>query len=313
MKLAMVGLGRMGGNMAERLLRGGHQVVANARSADSVKEAEAHGAIGARSLEEVAQKLEPPRVIWLMIPVGKPVEETIKVLRPLLSRGDIIVDGGNSRFSDSVRRAEELKAAGIGFLDSGTSGGVWGLKEGYCLMIGGEEEHFRKVEPVFKTLAPPKGYAHVGRAGAGHYTKMIHNAIEYAMLQAYGEGFEMLQASGFDLDLRRIAELWTQGAVVRSWLLDLLVLALKEDPKLSSIRGYVEDSGMGRWTVLEAVERGVPVPALADSLFARFASRQEESFSAKVIAALRNQFGGHAVREAGDAAVPRAPREVKEK
>lgn len=296
MKLAMVGLGRMGGNMVERLLRGGHEVVAYARSADSIREAESHGAIGARTLEELVAKLETPRIVWLMIPVGKPVEETIGALRPLLERGDIIVDGGNSRFSDSARRAEELQGAGIGFLDSGTSGGVWGLKEGYCLMIGGEAADFRKLEPIFATLAPPEGYAHVGRAGAGHYTKMIHNAIEYAMLQSYGEGFEMLQASGFDLDLSRIAELWTHGAVVRSWLLDLLVLALKEDPKLASIRGYVDDSGMGRWTVLEAVDRAVPVPAFADSLFARFASRQEESFSAKVIAALRNQFGGHAVR-----------------
>jgi len=296
MKLAMVGLGRMGGNMVERLLRGGHEVVAYARSADSIKEAESHGAIGARTLEEVVAKLDPPRVVWLMIPVGKPVEETIKALRPLLGKGDIIVDGGNSRFSDSERRAEELKAAGIGFLDSGTSGGVWGLKEGYCLMVGGEAKDFRTLEPVFATLAPPDGYAHVGRAGSGHYTKMIHNAIEYAMLQSYGEGFEMLQASGFDLDLSRIAELWTHGAVVRSWLLDLLVRALKEDPKLASIRGYVDDSGMGRWTVLEAVERAVPVPAFADSLFARFSSRQQESFSSKVIAALRNQFGGHAVK-----------------
>jgi len=233
-----------------------------------------------------------------MIPVGPPVEETISALRPLLARGDIVVDGGNSRFIDSVRRAGELAADGIGFLDAGTSGGVWGLKEGYCLMIGGEAEHFRKVEPVFKTLAPPEGYAHVGRAGAGHYTKMIHNAIEYAMLQAYGEGFAMLEASDFDLDLRRVAALWTHGAVVRSWLLDLLARALEDDPELAAIEGYVEDSGMGRWTVHEAVEMAVPVPALADALFARFASRQPDSFSAKVIAALRKQFGGHAVRRA---------------
>ncbi len=296
MKLGMIGLGRMGGNMAERLIAGGHQVVAHARSAESVAQAQEKGAIGAHSLEEVVGALDPPRVVWLMIPVGKPVEETIGKLRPMLSRGDILVDGGNSRFSDSTRRARELAEAGLGFLDSGTSGGVWGLKEGYCLMVGGEEKFFRLVEPAFKTLAPKDGYAHVGPPGAGHYVKMIHNAIEYAMLQAYGEGFEMLQVSGFDLDLRQIARLWTHGAVVRSWLLDLLVLALEEDPKLTAIKGYVEDSGMGRWTLQEAIERAVPTPALADSLFARFASRQPESFSAKVIAALRNQFGGHAVK-----------------
>jgi 6-phosphogluconate dehydrogenase len=296
MKIGMVGLGRMGGNMTQRLLEGGHQVVAYARSAESVREAVGRGAIGAASLEELVGKLEAPRVVWLMIPVGRPVEETIRQLQPRLARGDVIVDGGNSRFSDSARRARELAADGIGFLDSGTSGGVWGLAEGYCLMIGGEERDFSRVEPVFRTLAPPEGYAHVGPAGAGHYVKMVHNAIEYAMLQSYGEGFELLQVSEFGLDLRRIAELWTRGAVVRSWLLDLLVLALKEDPKLASIQGYVEDSGMGRWTIHEAVERGVPVPAMADSLFARFASRQTESFSAKVIAALRNQFGGHAVK-----------------
>ncbi|MFN2386705.1 MAG: phosphogluconate dehydrogenase (NAD(+)-dependent, decarboxylating) [Thermoanaerobaculia bacterium] len=296
MKIGMVGLGRMGGNMTERLLEGGHQVVAYARSAESVREAVGRGAIGAGSLEELVGKLEAPRVVWLMIPVGRPVEETIRELRSRLAPGDVVVDGGNSRFSDSERRARELAADGIGFLDSGTSGGVWGLKEGYCLMIGGEARDFDRVEPVFRTLAPPEGYAHIGPAGAGHYVKMVHNAIEYAMLQSYGEGFELLQVSEYGLDLRRIAELWTRGAVVRSWLLDLLVLALREDPKLASIEGYVEDSGMGRWTIHEAVDRGVPVPVMADSLFARFVSRQTDSFSAKVIAALRNQFGGHAVK-----------------
>lgn len=298
MKLAMIGLGRMGGSMTERLVNDGHEVVAYAPDAAAVAAAEKRGAIGAHSVAEVVRKLDPPRVVWLMIPVGPPVEETINALRPLLARGDIVVDGGNSRFTDSVRRAGELAADGIGFLDAGTSGGVWGLKEGYCLMIGGEADHFRKVEPVFKTLAPPEGYAHVGCAGAGHYTKMIHNAIEYAMLQVYGEGFAMLEASDFDLDLRRVAALWTHGAVVRSWLLDLLARALKDDPELAAIEGYVEDSGMGRWTVHEAVEMAIPVPALADALFARFASRQTDSFSAKVIAALRKQFGGHAVKPA---------------
>jgi 6-phosphogluconate dehydrogenase len=295
MKLGFVGLGRMGGNMVRRLLADGHEVVAWARSAESVQEAVSEGAIGVTSLEEVAAGLSPPRVVWLMIPAGPPVEQSIATLRPLLSAGDVIVDGGNSRFSDSARRAAELEKDGIGFLDAGTSGGIWGRKNGYCLMVGGRSDHFQKVEPVFKTLAPPQGYAHVGAPGAGHFTKMVHNAIEYAMLQGYGEGFEMLQASGYDLDLLQVARLWTHASVVRSWLLDLLVLALENDPKLATIKGFVQDSGEGRWTLHEAIERAVPMPALADALFARFYSRQPESFSAKVIAALRSQFGGHAV------------------
>jgi 6-phosphogluconate dehydrogenase len=296
MKLGFVGLGRMGGNMVERLLEGGHEIVAYARSEDSIRDAESRGAAGARSLEELAGKLTPPRVVWLMIPAGKPVEDTVARLAALLSAGDVIVDGGNSRFSDSARHASDLAAVEIGFLDCGTSGGVWGLKNGYCLMAGGKAEHFRLVEPALKTLAPQDGYAHVGPAGAGHYVKMVHNAIEYSMLQGYGEGFEMLQASGYDLDLLQVSRLWTHASVVRSWLLDLLVRALEQDPRLADIRGYVEDSGEGRWTLHEAIERSVPVPALADALFARFSSRQKESFSAKVIAALRNQFGGHTVQ-----------------
>lgn len=295
MKLGFVGLGRMGGNMVRRLLADGHQVVAWARSPESVQEAVSDGAIGATSLEEVAAGLSPPRIVWLMIPAGPPVEQSIAALRPLLSAGDVIVDGGNSRFSDSARRAADLEKDGIGFLDAGTSGGIWGRKNGYCLMVGGRSDHFQKVEPVFKTLAPPEGYAHVGAPGAGHFTKMVHNAIEYSMLQGYGEGFELLQASGYDLDLLQVARLWTHASVVRSWLLDLLVLALENDPKLATIKGFVEDSGEGRWTLHEAIERAVPMPALADALFARFYSRQPESFSAKVIAALRSQFGGHAV------------------
>jgi 6-phosphogluconate dehydrogenase len=231
-----------------------------------------------------------------MIPAGKPVEDSLAELSRLASRGDVLVDGGNSRFSDSSRRAAELARLGIGFLDAGTSGGIWGLRNGYCLMVGGDADSFRRVEPALQTLAPPGGYAHVGPAGAGHYVKMVHNAIEYSMLQGFGEGFEMLQASGFGLDLHQIASLWTHASVVRSWLLDLLVLALQEDPKLAAIKGYVEDSGEGRWTLHEAIERAVPMPTLADALFARFASRQPESFSAKVIAALRNQFGGHTVK-----------------
>ena len=295
MKLGFVGLGRMGGNMVRRLLEGGHEIVAWARSEESVKEAAARGAVGATSLEDVASRLTPPRVVWLMIPAGDPVEKSVATLRTVLSAGDVIVDGGNSRFSDSARRAAELEKAGIGFLDAGTSGGIWGFKNGYCLMVGGRSDHFRKVEPAFKTLAPPEGYAHVGAPGSGHFVKMVHNAVEYTMLQGYGEGFEMLQASGYDLDLLQISKLWTHASVVRSWLLDLLVLALEADPKLASIKGYVEDSGEGRWTLHEAIERAVPTPALAAALFARFSSRQPESFSAKVIAALRAQFGGHGV------------------
>ena len=295
MKLGFVGLGRMGANMVRRLLADGHEVVAWARSEDSVKAAVADGALGAASLEDVAFRLAPPRVVWLMIPAGDPVEQSIAALRPLLSAGDVVVDGGNSRFSDSARRAADLEKDRVGFLDAGTSGGVWGLKYGYCLMVGGRSDHFRLVEPAFKTLAPPEGYAHVGAPGSGHFTKMVHNAIEYAMLQGYGEGFEMLQASGYDLDLLQVSRLWTHASVVRSWLLDLLVLALENDPKLATVKGFVQDSGEGRWTLHEAIERAVPMPALADALFARFYSRQPESFAAKVIAALRNQFGGHAV------------------
>jgi 6-phosphogluconate dehydrogenase len=295
MRLGFVGLGRMGGNMVRRLLADGHEIVAWARSEESVREAAAGGAVAATSLEDVAARLTPPRVVWLMIPAGDPVEKSIAGLRPLLSAGDVIVDGGNSRFSDSARRAADLEKDRIGFLDAGTSGGVWGLKYGYCLMVGGLSDHFRVVEPAFKTLAPPDGYAHVGAPGAGHFVKMVHNAIEYVMLQGYGEGLEILQASGYDLDLLQISKLWTHASVVRSWLLDLLVRALEADPKLATVKGFVEDSGEGRWTLHEAIERAVPMPALADSLFARFYSRQPESFSAKVIAALRNQFGGHAV------------------
>jgi 6-phosphogluconate dehydrogenase len=297
MKLGFVGLGKMGGNMVRRLLADGHEIVAWARSAEPVREAVSEGAVGAASLEDVVARLHPPRVVWLMIPAGDPVESSIAALRPLLSAGDVIVDGGNSRFSDSARRAADLAKDGIGFLDAGTSGGIWGRQNGYCLMVGGGAAHFRKVEPAFRTLAPPDGYAHVGAPGSGHFVKMVHNAVEYAMLQGYGEGLEMLQASGYDLDLLQISRLWTHASVVRSWLLDLLVLALDGDPKLASIKGYVQDSGEGRWTLHEAIERAVPMPALAGALFARFTSRQTESFSAKVIAALRNQFGGHAVEK----------------
>lgn len=297
MKLGFVGLGKMGGNMVRRLLADGHEVVAWARGPEAIQEAVSYGAVGATSLQDIVPRLSPPRVVWLMIPAGDPVESSVATLRPLLAAGDVIVDGGNSRFSDSARRAAELAKSGIGFLDAGTSGGIWGRVNGYCLMVGGTPEHFRTVEPAFRTLAPPDGYAHVGAAGSGHFVKMVHNAVEYAMLQGYGEGFEMLQASGYDLDLLKISRLWTHASVVRSWLLDLLVLALEKDPQLAAIKGYVQDSGEGRWTLHEAIERAVPMPALAAALFSRFTSRQTESFSAKVIAALRNQFGGHAVEK----------------
>ncbi|MEO8190655.1 MAG: phosphogluconate dehydrogenase (NAD(+)-dependent, decarboxylating) [Acidobacteriota bacterium] len=296
MKLGFVGLGKMGGNMVQRLLRDRHEVVAYARSADSVKEAESHGAKGASSLAAVVAQLSTPRVVWLMIPAGKPVDDSIAELKTLLSPGDIVVDGGNSRWTDSARRAAELSAGGIGFLDSGTSGGVWGLDNGYCLMVGGTPENFRVVEPAFATLAPPDGYAHVGAPGAGHYVKMVHNAIEYSMMQGYAEGFELLAKSDYNLKLDQISRLWTHASVVRSWLLDLLVLAFEKDPGLSGIRGYVEDSGEGRWTLQDAIDKAVPMPGLAGALFARFASRQPDAFAAKVNAALRNEFGGHAVK-----------------
>jgi 6-phosphogluconate dehydrogenase len=288
MKLGMVGLGRMGGNMTERLRRDGHEVETYARTAPERT---------AGSLVELAGAVDQPRVIWLMIPAGDPTEHAFQTLLPLLEDGDTVIDGGNSNFRDSQRRAGEAKRKGVYFLDAGVSGGIWGLTEGYCVMVGGDEEGFRIVEPVFRTLAPEGGYAHVGPSGAGHFVKMVHNGIEYGLMQAYAEGFELLHAiPDYELDLRQIAALWQHGSVVRSWLLELLEAALTEDPALEQIRGYVEDSGEGRWTVHEAIESAVPVPAIALALFSRFASRQDESFAAKINAALRKQFGGHAVR-----------------
>jgi 6-phosphogluconate dehydrogenase len=290
MKLGMVGLGRMGANMVERLRQGGHEVETYARTAPERT---------ADSLVELATKLEQPRVVWLMIPSGDPTEKAFQTLLPLLEDGDTVVDGGNSNFRDSMRRAGQAKAKGVSFLDAGVSGGIWGLTEGYCIMAGGDESAFQAVEPALATLAPEGGYAHVGPSGAGHFVKMVHNGIEYGLMQAYAEGYELLNASGdFELDLQQLAALWQHGSVVRGWLLELLDRALQADPGLEEIRGYVEDSGEGRWTVHEAVEAAVPVPVLALSLFARFSSRQDESFAAKVNAALRNQFGGHAVEAA---------------
>ena len=297
MELGMIGLGRMGANMAERLVRGGHRVISYDRSGEAIQRVVDKGAVGAHSLLDFIKQLTAPRAIWLMVPSGDPVDQTIEQLLPQLTRNDVIVDGGNSNYKDSIRRAEKLKPQGIHFVDAGTSGGIWGLQLGYCMMIGGEKEIVDRLEPIFVTLAPQGGYAHVGPNGAGHFVKMIHNGIEYGMLQAYGEGFELLKASQFSLDLGKIAHLWNQGSVVRSWLLELAESAFEKDPQLASIRGYVEDSGEGRWTIQEAIERDVPAPVLMLSLFARFASRQGDSFSAKVIAALRNEFGGHAAKK----------------
>ena len=288
MQVGMVGLGRMGANMAERLRRGDHEVIGYDRNAEISE-------VG--SLSELVDRLTAPRVAWVMVPAGDPTEQTIQELAGLLRKGDLIVDGGNSNFRDSMRRSTELEERGLLYMDAGTSGGVWGLEVGYCLMVGGSDEAFRLVEPALKTLAPEDGYAHVGPAGAGHFTKMVHNGIEYAMLQSYAEGFEILEASQFNLDLHQLAALWNHGSVVRSWLLELAERAFDKDPHLSEIRGYVEDSGEGRWTVFEAINENVPAPTIAASLFARFASRQEDAFAMKVIAALRNEFGGHAVKK----------------
>jgi 6-phosphogluconate dehydrogenase len=297
MQLAMIGLGRMGGNMVQRLLQGGHEVVVYDRSADAVKAHVAKGVKGAKDLAHVAQQLAPRRVLWVMVPAGAPVESTIEQLAPHLDRGDIVIDGGNSNFRDSMRRAEALEAQGIEFVDVGTSGGIWGLTHGYCLMIGASPPAFQHCEPIFRTLAPPEGYAHVGPPGAGHYVKMVHNGIEYGLLQAYAEGYEILHASqDFTLHLDQIAKLWNHGSVVRSWLNELAERAFSRDGQLAAIRGYVEDSGEGRWTVEEAMHLDVPAPVITLSLLARLRSRQEESFGAKVIAALRNEFGGHAVQ-----------------
>jgi 6-phosphogluconate dehydrogenase len=297
MQLAMIGLGRMGGNMVQRLLQGGHEVVVYDRSAEAVKPHVAMGASAAKDLTDLSARLKAPRVVWIMVPAGAPVESTIDQLLPALAKGDTIIDGGNSNYKDSVRRAAKMKERGVEFIDAGTSGGIWGLTVGYCLMIGASPEAFRRCEPIFKTLAPPEGYAHVGPPGAGHYVKMIHNGIEYGLLQAYAEGYEILHASkDFKLDLKQISAVWNRGSVVRSWLNELAERAFAKDTDLTALKGYVEDSGEGRWTVKEAIDLDVPAPVITLSLLARFRSRQADSFGAKVIAALRNEFGGHAVR-----------------
>jgi 6-phosphogluconate dehydrogenase len=298
MQLAMIGLGKMGGNMVARLLQHGHSVVGYARDPDTVAKCQKLGATPAKDLADVVRQLETPRVIWLMIPAGAAVDSTIDTLLPLLEKGDILIDGGNSKFTDSMAHAERLATEGIHFIDSGTSGGIWGLANGYCLMVGGEREAVAHCEPIFTALAPEGGYAHVGPAGAGHYVKMVHNGIEYALLQGYAEGYEILAASKKfpDLDLHQIAALWQHGSVVRSWLNELAVDAFAKDPRLSALKGYVADSGEGRWTVQEAIDEDVPAPVITLSLLMRLRSRQADSFSGKVIAALRNEFGGHAVK-----------------
>ena len=299
MDIAMIGLGKMGANMTTRMLRGGHRVVAFDLNEDSIKAAEAQGADGARTLNEIKTKLASPRAVWVMVPAGNPTESTITALAEILSPGDTVIDGGNSNYKDSICRAGMLEEKGIFFVDVGTSGGVWGLAEGYSMMVGGESEAVDRIRPVLETLAPGPdlGWGHVGPAGSGHFVKMVHNGIEYGLMQAYAEGFEIMRAKEvFGLDLHQIAEIWRFGSVVRSWLLDLTANALAENPELEGIKDWVADSGEGRWTVFEAIDLDVPAPVITQALQARFVSRQEESYAAKVLAAMRNQFGGHAIK-----------------
>jgi 6-phosphogluconate dehydrogenase len=299
MELGLIGLGRMGAGMARRLLRNGHRVVVNNRSPDPIKALVVEGAVGAYSVEELVGALAAPRAIWIMLPAGDVTEQMIETLVPLLTPGDTIIDGGNTNFHDDIRRAEMLKAHSIHYLDQGTSGGIWGLEKGFCLMVGGDVDVVRRLEPAFITLAPENGYAHVGPVGAGHFVKMVHNGIEYGMMQAYAEGFEILRAKqDFNLNLHQIAGVWNHGSVVRSWLLELTEEAFRQDPDLSSLRGYVDDSGEGRWTIQAAIDLDVPAPVITLSLFERFHSRQPESFAAKVLAAMRKGFGGHAIKKA---------------
>ncbi len=297
MQLGFVGLGRMGLNMVTRLVRGGHEIVVYDRSPDAVARAEAAGARGVASLAALVPALAGPRTIWIMVPAGDPTETTVAALADLLSAGDTIVDGGNTNFHDDVRRAQTLAQKALHYIDAGTSGGIWGLQEGYCLMVGGEDDICRRLEPIFLTLAPPDGYLRVGGHGAGHYVKMIHNGIEYGLMQAYAEGFELMHASPYGIDLQAVAGLWNHGSVVRSWLLELAARALAEDADLSELTAYVDDSGEGRWTIHEGIDRAVPLPVITAALYARFRSRQDNPFGDRMLAALRNQFGGHAVKK----------------
>src|SRR5579862_912199 len=297
MQIGMVGLGRMGGNMVERLLQRGHQVVAYTRDQAKVEKAVKSGASGAKDLKDLVAQLKAPRSIWIMVPAGQATQDMIDQLLPLISPGDLLIDGGNSKYTDDIARYAALKPKGIHYMDAGTSGGVWGLKVGYCLMVGGDVEDFQRIEPALTALAPPNGLMHCGPAGSGHFVKMVHNGIEYGLMQAYAEGFEILQSSRYDLDLAKVANLWNQGSVVRSWLLELTALALEADPGLDKLGAWVEDSGEGRWTVEESINLSVPAPVIALSLQMRFRSRQDNSFSSRMLAAMRQQFGGHAVKE----------------
>lgn len=303
MQLGMIGLGKMGANMTRRLLEHGHEMIVTDLSAEAVQEAVQAGATGANNLQDLIQKLTLPRAVWVMVPSGKATESTLDALGDALSAGDIVIDGGNSNYKDTLRQGEALKGKGIHLVDVGTSGGVWGLKEGYSMMVGGDKSAVEHITPILKSLAPApdQGWGHVGMTGSGHFVKMVHNGIEYALMQSYAEGFEIMRAKeDFDLDLAQIAEIWRFGSVVRSWLLDLTALALHDNPDMEGIAGYVPDSGEGRWTVFESIDLDVPAPTIALSLMARFISRQDESFAAKLLAAMRHQFGGHAVKKADE-------------
>ncbi len=297
MQIAIIGLGKMGGNMVKRLLLGGHEVVAYDRDTAAVERLVKEGAKGATSLADIIAKMSGPRAVWVMVPSGAPTESTITELSNLMTEGDIVIDGGNSNFRDSIRHSDELAKKKLRFLDAGTSGGIWGLEIGYCLMVGGDPTAFEHVKPALTTLAPKDGLGYFGKAGAGHFAKMVHNGIEYSMMQAYGEGFELMKATEYGYDLRAVTKVWNHGSVVRSWLLELAEKAFTEDPELAGLKAFVEDSGEGRWTVEEAITHRVAVPTIAASLFARFSSRKENGFGLRVVAALRNQFGGHAVKK----------------
>ena len=296
MTLGFIGLGKMGFNMVQRLLNGSHQVVAWTRTEKTVNEIKSKGAIAASSIEDLVNKLSGRKIIWMMVPSGKPVDDNLDLLLRLLKKDDIIIDGGNSYWKDTQLRSKKALEKGVHYIDCGTSGGIWGLKEGYCLMYGGNKQAADFCEPIFKTLAPENGYMYCGESGAGHFVKMVHNGIEYGMMQSYAEGFEIMKKSQFNIDLTKVSKVWQYGSVVRSWLLELAHLALKEDPKLESIKGYVQDSGEGRWTIQTAIELDVPAHVITSSLYTRFQSRQDDSFAMKLLAALRNQFGGHAVK-----------------
>ncbi len=298
MQIAIIGLGKMGGNMVKRLMGGGHKVVAYDRDSAAVERLTKEGATGASSLEDLVKKLDAPRAVWVMVPSGAPTEDTIQKLASLMSAQDIIIDGGNSNFRDSIRRSADLEKKQLRFLDAGTSGGIWGLANGYSLMVGGDKTAFEVCKPALETLAPPNGLGYFGKAGAGHFCKMVHNGIEYAMMQSYAEGFELMRATDYGYDLREVTRVWNNGSVVRSWLCELAQRAFEKDPELKDLKPYVEDSGEGRWTVNEGVAHAVPVPTIAAALFARFTSRQDNSFAMRVLAALRNEFGGHAVKKA---------------